>query len=401
MIFPTHKKLKKGASATAVADFCSTQSSKGKIVMQACSNVQFTNGLNYAGAFVQKDDGILQYLAIVGGEQVALKATGLTMGVRTFPQLAGCQSVVWAFDHNTNTLAVSGNNAVYTIFSGNPKKIADIQADSLAFCQSRLFALAGKRVYMSNPTETTFADDIWVDLPTECVALVNNGELYAVGDNIYKLQMDGEMTDIQIKKLCTSVGVVHPQTVCAYGNKILFVANGNIMALQNGNLKVIVQTDTTPTCATMHQGLYYLFGQTDGTHTATSHNPHSGKVVSVHQAKVNAVMSNGISLLTSDGENGFELTSTRQQCHWTSQPINFDDKLTTKHLHRLIVQTAADVDVHIVSNARRIYNLKGKDTPQSLLLVGYGKHITVELHSNGAMSVKQLSLTARTSEVSV
>lgn len=401
MIFPIHKKVKKGASVTAVASFSSTQNAKGKIVMQNCSNVQFTNGLSYAGAFASKDDGILQYLATINGEMVALKSTGLTMGARTFPQLSGCQTVLWAFDANTNTLAVSGNEAVYTLFSGNVKKIANFQADSLAFCQSRLFALKGKRVYLSNPTETTFTDELWIDLPTGCVALVNNGQLYAVGDNIYKLQLDGNATDVQVKKLCANVGVVHPQTVCAYGKKIMFVANGNVMTLQNGNLKVVAQTDVTPVCATMHQGLYYLFGSVDDQPTATAYNPHSGKVVTIHQAKVVTATSNGIALLASDGTNGFELSMAHKKCFWTSQPINFDDQPTTKYLHRLVVQTSTDVEVHVVSNARRIYHLKGKDIAQSLLLVGHGKRITVELYADGAMSVKQLSLTARTSEVSL
>ena len=399
MIFPTRNPIKKGKSATATADFSTTKSTKGKIVVSKSNNVQFTNGLTYAGAFVQKAEEVLQYLVSMDGDQVVLKSAGLNMGVRTFPQLAGCNQVVWDYDTNTNTLVVSGNNATFTIFSGNIKKIYTEQMDSIAFCQSRLFCLKGKRVYFSNATETNFADSLWIDLPTECVALVNNGELYAVGDDIYKLQMDGDESDIQIKKLCSNVGIVQPHTVCAYGNKILFVANGNVMSLQNGSVKVFAQTPTIATYATMHKGLYYLFGQSDGVDTATTYNPHSGKVASVHQAKVCNAISNGNSLLASDGTNGLELVSTRQSCYWQSQPINFDDQFTTKHLHRLLIQTSTDVDVHVDSDALRIYHLKGKDAIQSLLLVGHGKNITIKIVSNGTMCIKQLMITVRTSEV--
>ena len=399
MIFPTRKKMSKGKSVKAVAQFGCSQDTAGKIVMQQASNVQFTKGIGYAGSFVRKEEGVLQYLCAVNGDQVVLRSGGLNMGLRTFPQLANCSSVAWTFDANNNTLLVSGNNATYRIFSGNIFKICDTEFDSIAVCQGRVFALKGKRIYLSSATETTFEDDLWIDLPTACVAIVNNGELYAVGNDVYKLQIDGEESNIKISKICSNVGNVQGKTVCAYGNKIMFVANGSVVALQHGAIKVVTQIEATAICATMHNGLYYVCAQIDGQTFVTSVDTHTGKVISLHHVSAKNIYSNGNNLWVSDGSSGFELSGTTQDCHWISKSINFDNQATVKHLHRLMIHTATDVDVHINSDAKRIYHIKGKDVLQSLLVVGHGKDITLELHSNVGMSVKELGLVARASEV--
>lgn len=402
MIFPTIKRLPKGKSVKAVAHFSKSTPQRGKIVMHDASNVQFDDdGIFYAGAFEQKDNGVLQYLPTVGGEAVSLKANGLNMGARTFPQLANCPKVVWAYDQNTTTLVVSGNNATYQIFGGNIKKILDQEVDSLAICQSRLFALKHNRIYIGSPTEMTFAQDVWMDLPTSCVALVNNGHLYALGNDVYKLNLDSDESHVKVTKICSNVGQVVGNTVCAYANKILFVANGHLCCMQNAATKQLVKVEGQPTYATMHQGMYYLCTQSNNQAKVTSFSPIDGKINTVHQILAKTIFSNGYDLLASDGENGLQLGWKQSKCFWKSQPINFDDEPSTKYLHRLVVQTTTALDVHIKADTLRIYHLKGKDIPQSLLLGGYGKDITVELHSKGTMSVEQLYLTARTSEVSL
>lgn len=401
MIFPTSNKVAKGKSVKATAHFSAMESAKGKIVTQDANNVQIFNGLKHFGGFVQKDSGILQYLCKMDGEDVVLKSSGLVVGVRTFTQLANHQHLQWAFDVNQSTLIVSGKNATYKIFSGNIHKISDISFQSLAVCQSRLFGLKDNKVYMSAPTEMTFDADLWIELPSPCVALVNNGELYALGNDVYRLHLDGESSRIKVDKICANVGSVVASTVCPYGNKIVFVANNKVMFLQHGTLKVVNQLQGDAICATMHFGLYFVSTQSDDKHTVISYNLHNGKVVTMHHVTAKNICSNDQSLIASDGQNAFELSTNATTCHWASAPINFDDNPTTKHLHRLVVQTAYDVDVHVTSNTRRSYHFKGKDTPQSILIVGHGKNIWVEIASQGPMNVKYLSLTARPSEVSV
>ncbi|MBQ9125235.1 MAG: hypothetical protein IJY13_01100 [Clostridia bacterium] len=401
MIFPTRKKITKGKSVTAVCDFSATQPTQGKIAMATASNVKFSHGLTYGGAFTAKNDGVLQYLATINGEQVALKSSGLTMGIRTFGQFAGMDNLVWTFDDNTNTLAVVGKTCTYRFYSGNSKKISDLLFTSLAFCQSRLFGLLDNRLYVSEPTETTFQNDVWIDLPTSCCALVNNGELYAIGNDVYKINLDGEDDHIKITKICSNVGVVKGSTVCAYGNKIMFVANDKIMCLQHGSLRQIADLQATPTFATMHNGLYYVSANLDGIDTLIGYNPHNGKMSKIHHVSAKNAYSSGETLLVSDGASGFELVSNVQPSYWQSLPINFDNQPTTKHLHRLLVNTATDVDVTIHADTSRTYHVKGKEELQSILLVGHGKHITLDVSSTGVLAVKHLSLTVRPSEVSV
>lgn len=401
MIFPTRKKILKGKSVTATCDFSSTHPTQGKIAMETANNVKFVSGLTYGGAFVAKNDGVLQYLATVDGEDVALKSSGLTMGIRTFGQFAGMDNLVWTLEENTGTLVLVGKTCTYKIYSGNIKKITDVLFTSLAVCQSRLFGLLGKRLYVSSPTETTFQSDIWIDLPTDCCALVNNGELYAVGNDVYKINLDGDDDQIKITKICSNVGVVEQRTVCAYGNKIMFVANGKIMCLQHGALKQIAEFSATPICATMHNGLYYVSAKIDGTDTLVAYNPHNGKVAKMHHVSAKNAYSNGATLLVSNGLSGFELTTATKPSLWKSLPINFDNQHTTKHLHRLLVNTATDVEITIHADTSRTYHVKGKDELQSILLVGYGKHITLQIASTGVLTVKHLSISVRPSEVSV
>lgn len=400
MIFPTAKKIKRGKSVQAVADFFATEQTVGKIVAKDASNVKNSNGVAYAGGFVQTDKDVLQYFPPHGTEKVMLKPDSVVMGIRTFYQFRGFRNAVYAWDERSNTVVVSGNNLTYKINSGNVYKLIDEQYDSLAFCQSRWFALDGRRVYVTNPTELDFKNAQWIDLPCPCHTLVSNGELFAIGKHVYKLHPDGDESHFTVTQLSANVGDVISQTVCAYGNRILFVADGKILSLQNATVKVVTQTDVLPTCATIHRGLYYVFGTKEGANVALAYNPHSGKVVCIHHVKAQNVISDGYNLCLSDGTNGYQLLEEPTNCFWQSQPIDFDGKHTVKHLHRLLVQTETDVDVHVLSDARRIYHLKGKNELQSLLIVGHGKNITVELHSrDGKMSVKRLYITARPSEV--
>lgn len=400
MIFPTAKKLKKGKSVQAVADFFATEQAVGKIVAKDASNVKNCNGIAYAGGFVQTDKDVLQYLPPHGTEKVMLKADSLVMGIRTFYQFRGFLKAVYGLDERSNTVVASGNNVTYEINSGNVYKLIDEQYDSFAYCQSRWFALSGRRVYVTDPTELDLKNARWIDLPAPCHTLISNGELFAIGKQVYKLHPDGDESHFVVKQLSANVGNVVSQTVCAYGNRIMFVADGRIFSLQNSTIKVVAQTDVLPTCATIHRGLYYLFGKKDGTNVALAYNPHSGKVVCIHHVNAQNVISDDYNLFVSDGKNGYQLMEEQTSCFWQSQPIDFDGKLTVKHLHRLLIQTATDVEVHVLSDTRRIYHLKGKNELQSLLIVGHGKNITVELHSrDGKMDVKRLCITARPSEV--
>ncbi len=401
MIFPTRKKIAKGKSVMAVCDFSSTQSTQGKIAMKTADNIKFVDGLTYGGAFVAKNDGAFQYLATIDGDKAILKPNGLSMGVRLFSQFSGLKSVVWTLDENANTLVVVGKTATYKIYSGNIQKISDVLFTSLAVCQSRLFGLEGKRLYVSAPTEITFQSDIWVDLPTECCALVNNGELYAIGNDVYKIKLDGEEGHIKISKICSNVGVVQSATVCAYGNKIMFVANDKVMCLQHGAIKQIAELSSTPICATMHNGLYYVSGKVGGADTLIGYNPHNGKMSKIHHVSAKNSYSNGTTLLVSNGSSGFELTTSAKASCWKSLPINFDNQHTTKHLHRLLVKTATDVDIIIHTDTSRTYHVKGKDALQSILLVGHGTNITLEICCSGVLAVKYLALSARPSEVCV
>ena len=399
MIFPTRKKISKGNSVTAVCDFSSNQPTQGKIAMKTADNVKFVDGITYCGAFIAKNDGVLQYLTTVDGDNVTLKPNGLSMGIRLFSQFSGLKNVVWTMDRNTDTLVVVGKTATYKIYSENIQKISDVLFTSLAVCQSRLFGLSGKRLYVSEPTEMTFQNDVWVDLPTDCCALVNKGELYAIGNDVYKINLDGEQGHIKIKKICSNVGVVQSATVCAYGNKIMFVSNDKIMCLQHGSLKQIAELSSTPICATMHNGLYYVSEKTDGMDALSAYNPHNGKMSKIHHVSAKNAYSDGETLLVSNGSSGFELKTTKQPSYWKSLPINFDNQHTTKHLHRLLVKTATDVDIIIHADTSRTYHVKGKDDLQSILLVGYSANITLEVCSVGVLDVKYLALSARPSEV--
>ncbi len=401
MIFPTRKKIAKGKSVTAVCDFSATKCTQGKIAMKTADNVKFIDGITYGGAFIAKNDGALQYLATVDGDNVMLKPNGLSMGIRLFSQFSGLKNVVWTMDRNTDTLVVVGKTSTYKIYSGNIQKISDVLFTSLAVCQSRLFGLVGKRLYVSEPTEMTFQSDVWVDLPTDCCTLVNNGELYAIGNDVYKINLDGEQSHIKITKICSNVGVVQSATVCAYGNKIMFVSNDKIMCLQHGALKQIAELSSTPICATMHNGLYYVSAKVDGVNTLSAYNPHNGKMSKMHHVSAKNAYSNGTTLLVSNGSSGFELTTSTKPSCWQSLPINFDNQHTTKHLHRLLVKTATDVDIIIHADTSRTYHVKGKDELQSILLVGHGTNITLEVCCTGVLAVKYLALTARPSEVSV
>ena len=401
MIFSTIKKLPKGKSVKAVAHFCQTTQQSGKIVMADASNVSFDNGIFYAGTFAEKDKGVIQYLPAVSGEEVTLRANGLTMGARTFPQLANCTKVVWAYDKNTNIMVVSGNNATYQLFGGNLKKILDQGLDSIVICQSRLFGLKENRIYVGSPTEMTFQQDLWIDLPTSCVALAYNGNFYALGNDVYKISIDGDESNFKVTKVCCNVGQVVPDTVCAYANKILFVANGHLCCMQNATVKQLAQVDGQATCAAMHQGLFYICSQSDDKSKVTSFSPIDGKIVSTYKVLAQSILSNGNDLFVSDGANLMQLVVKQDKCFWKSQPISFDDTFSTKFLHRLVVQTTTALDIYVNADTLRVYHVKGKDAPQSLLIGGHGKHITVELHSNGTMSVERLYLTARTSEVSL
>lgn len=401
MIFPTKTKLKKGKSVKAVAQFSSNIPSKGAIATADCHNVQLTNGLACGGAFVQNDGGVLQYMPGIDGQPSKLTLTGLTVGGKTFNQLANSTKVRWAFEGSKNALVVCNDNTTYCIEKNFSSKIFAESFDSLAFCQSRLFALKGNRVYLSLPTCCDFQENLWVDLPTKCVALVNNGHLYAIGNDVYKIQPDGEESHIEVSKICSNVGSVSGDTIYAYGNKIIFVADGKIVYLQHGSIKEVAKVDVAPTFATMHRGLYYLFGKRLGENVAIAYNPHSGKMLQMYHVNAQNAYSDGYQLYVSDGTNGYLLTDESKPSYWKSLPINFDESYTTKFLHRLVIQTSTDVQVHVVSDAIRIYQLKGKDSAQSLLIAGHGKNITIEVHCNGEMDVPVLSITARTSEVSV
>lgn len=400
MIFPTPQKIKKGKSVQAVADFFATEQTVGKIVMKDASNVQTHNGIAHAGGFVQTDKDVLQYFPLHNGEKVMLKQDSVVMGASTFYQFNGFRNVVYAVDKQRNNLVLSSNGITYKINSGNVYELIKEQYDSFAFCQARLFALKGRRIYVSEPTEFELKNSEWIDLPAPCHTLVSNGELFAIGNDIYKVHPDGDESYFVVTKMHANVGDVEPKTVCAYGNRILFVANGKIVSLQNGRIKIVAPTDVLPTCATIHRGLYYVFGAKDGISVGIAYDIHSGKVVCIHHVNAQNVVSDDCNLYLSDGTDGYQLLEEPTNCFWQSQPIDFDGKQTIKHLHRLVVHTLADVDVHVVSNARRIYHLKGKDELQSLLIVGHGTNITVELHANsGKMNVKRLYITARPSEV--
>lgn len=400
MIFPTPKKIKKGKIVQAVADFSATERTVGKIVVKDSSNVKTYDGISYAGGFVLTDKDVLQYFPLHRNEKVMLKQDSIALGARIFYQFNGFCNVAYAVDKQRDNLVLSANNLTYKINSSNVYKLINEQYDSLAFCQSRLFALKGRRVFVTDPTELELKNAQWIDLPCPCHTLVSNGELFAIGNDVYKVHPDGDESCFVVTKMHSNVGNVLPKTVCAYGNRILFVADSKIISLQNGRIKVVAQTEVVPTCATIHRGLYYVFGTKEGVSVALVYDPHNGKVVCTHHVNAQTVLSDDNNLYLSDGKDGYQLVEEATKCFWKSQPIDFDGKPTIKHLHRLVVYTLADVDVHVVSNNRRIYHLKGKDELQSLLIVGHGKNITVELHSNGGkLDVKRLYITARPSEV--
>ncbi|MBQ8434101.1 MAG: hypothetical protein IJX23_04795 [Clostridia bacterium] len=401
MIFPSRTKIKKGKSIKVVADFSATQQSKGKIVMQQCGNVNLINGLKGGGGFLIRDSGVFQYMPGPNGQQSTLTSAGITVGSKTYTQLVNCQKTRWVYDTNNNALVVCGNNTTYRIAQNFIQKIFAEAFDSIALCQSRLFGLKGNRVHWSYPTVLEFDDSFWVDLPTSCVALVNNGELYALGNDVYKIEPDGDEGHFVVRKICSNVGNILGDTACAYGNKIMFVANGKLFSLQHGGLKELASVYVKNAFATMHCGLYYLFGEQSGKNVAIAYNPHSGKVVYQYDVTAQTTYSDGYNLYASDGQNGYLLTYDTQPSYWKSQPINFDDGLATMYLHRLLIQTSYDLDVYVTSDKVRTYTLKGKDVPQSLLLTGQGKNITVEVRANGNMNVGMLCITARTSEVSL
>ncbi len=400
MIFPTPQKIKKGKSVRVVADFFATEQTVGKIVMKDASNVQMHNGICNAGEFVQTDKDVLQYLPLHDNEKVMLKQDGVVMGSSTFYQFNGFRNVVYTVDKQRDTIVLCANKLTYEINSGSVRKIINEQYESFAFSQNRLFALKDSRVYFSNPAEVELTNTRWIDLPAPCHTLICNGELFAIGNDVCKIHPDGDESCFVVTKIHSNVGNVISQTMCTYGNRIMFVADGKIISLQNATIKVVAQTDVLPTCATIHRGLYYVFGTKEQTSVAIAYDIYSGKVVCVHHVNARNVYSDGYNLYLSDGTNGYQLLDENTNCFWQSQPIDFDGKHTVKHLHRLLIQTATDVDVHIVSNTRRIYHLKGKDELQSMLIVGHGKNITVELHSRDVkMDVKSLCITARPSEV--
>ena len=401
MIFPSRTKLKKGKSVKVVADFSSSKPTSGKIVTKDCGNVKLINGLKDAGGFVPKDSGVFQYMPGPNGQQSTLTSAGLTVGSKLYTQFVNCKKSCWAFDANNNALVVCGNNTTYRIANNFIQKLFAEAFDSITFCQSRLFGLKGNRVHWSLAAVLDFLDGFWVDLPTPCVTLVDNGELYAIGNDVYKIQPEGEESNFVVSKICSNVGNVQRETACAYGKKILFVADGKICTLQHGYIKELATVSVQNAFATMHCGLYYLFGDLAGKKVAIAYNPHSGKVVYRYDISAQTVYSDGDNLYVTDGQNGYVLTYDTQPSYWKSQPINFDDGLATMYLHRLLIQTSYDVNVTITSDQVRNYSLKGKDGVQSLLIAGHGKNITVDVCANGKMNVKMLSVTARTSEVSL
>ncbi len=245
-----------------------------------------------------------------------------------------------------------------------------------------------------------------ISVPEKIEKLVEwRGNILAVGDKIYKLEVSDTYENSRLSVLCDGVGRVYPQTVAAADKMVLFFTNKGFFRFDGSKISK-VESDRhfgkNFACAraVVYGGRYWLAAPAEGHEVNSvllSFDLYDMTRVAEYDVKTSYLTAGANWLyLEKDGVT-HKLSDGNSALFWKSKKADFGCEKAKKFLRRLKICTKHAVTVEILTETdRQIYHFAGASTPQNVKLHGACRCLQAEIHSDTSMEVSGLEIVAQT-----
>lgn len=276
---------------------------------------------------------------------------------------------------------------------------------SMAANQNRVFFCSADNKIFVSDCRNLLSTEGYIGVPEKIVKLVEwRGDILAVGDKIYKLEMFDNYENSKLSVMCDGVGRVYPQTVAAADKTVVFFTGRGLFCYNGSKITKVELNDrrlenVDGAVAACYGGRYWLALPRDKDGCCALLSFDLGNMMQVAEYYVEtSFLSAGADWLFV-GKNGIAhcLAESVAPLFWKSNKADFGCKEAKKHLRQLKIRTVGDLDLTVVTETdKRIFHFKGQPTPQKVKLCGSCHSLCVEMTAEARAEVSCLEIVAQT-----
>lgn len=298
-------------------------------------------------------------------------------------------------------LLVSEKGKGTFVFDGeNFQQVFEKGFSTLALCKERVFGADGALYFCERDDFSSWNGKLQLSQP---VAVTESGDLWAVGNDLFKIDFSDCLQNTKVIPVYKNVGKVYEKTISVFGNKMFFLTDGGLMCYSANKTEKIaedVNFSAENFCAVgqVYRGKYFLSASEKGgsNDLLLCVDCKSCKTLCVWDVKADFLTSCDRLLWTHNGKL-FTFGDGFADVFWQSKSFDFGNAYAKKYLRKLLVDTEYPLDVHVVTEKdRKIYRFDGSSFPQQLNICGYFCKLRLELFSQGATKVNDVCVLAQT-----
>lgn len=383
-------------------DLADNFSSAAKMVAN-CRNVALrgTKVVNTKGIVAHSYTGkVLQLVGHMQGHTFLLTPQGIgALADNTFTHYYDLQSTHLAFCHHQGMAVFSSSqNGTFTkeedldyISSSSPQGY-----DSIASAGGRVWGVEGRLLHCTDvATDVVWEKGETINLPEPCTLVASSGnKLYAMGEEVFLVETDGDLVEIKIKKV-GSYGKVKSAVNSKHNGKLYFATTSGLYVMEHNGAHMVATwpsgvADVQLVANSTGIIANLIYASTSDTHLVEYHIP-TDSFVSVRRVQVQGILQAEQLLAVQNGV----LTQCTSDYAFSQfvmdTPLPYQGK--THFLRNLYVNTAHDLDVVLTTEkGSHTYKLAGKVGVQAIPLCGKCKSLQLLLRGTIKTDVSHLAL---------
>lgn len=312
-------------------------------------------------------------------------------------------SPTFLFCLKNGSLIVSQSDDQTAIYRSKTwSKVADFGFDSMALFNERVFGADGSNVVRFSACDDPTDFSGTITFPCRIYAVtVCRDELFAVGDDIFRIEFDDETPKTKVAAVCSDVGKIFGKTVRSVANVIFFLSTAGLFYYKNGAIKQIalnVETSSADSqaCASTTADRYWVSfapaGKTSPEIVAEI-DAATFAPVCYHEISTD-YLSGGDRLIFNVNSRPCTFADGNTNFVWKSSPYDFGSQ-SKKQLRNIFVRTSAALDVTLTTDEKtQTFAFDGSDALQLRRIRGSFRSLSAELRSTGGATVSQFGVTA-------
>lgn len=300
------------------------------------------------------------------------------------------------FVEQLNAAVFSCTCGTYLCNDESCEKITDLHFEKLIFAYERLFGVKDNVLYFTSRNDFSKWGTVQLaNVASVCFA----NDLFAVGNDILKIDFSDRETDSKIQPVLRNVGFVCPRSVDVFGKKIFFVTENTLKRLYGNECKTVTNKFTFENAVgAVSQGKYYVTAvDVDGKKCVLCLDCETEKLQSVLSLPAISVIGGSFpQFVTEDGVYTFG--DGFSDLFWQSEAVDLGT-MGKKYLRKLCVDTELPLDVHLIAdNFCKIYHFDGSERAQIVNIGGCFDKLSVKLFGFGQCKVGKLRVDCQTFE---